>query len=106
MTASIARAADQVWIELEPGISFTLLHADDTGLTVTLTRFAPNTVGGWHNHPGGEELLVLTGDLAFGGARLGPGDFVYTPPGEAHQASSVCGATVLVRLPKMPVYGV
>lgn len=54
-----------VWREAErAGVSFAVLrlHGDreDTGATI-LSRFAADVAGGWHTHPGGEELFVIRG---------------------------------------------
>ena len=45
---------------LVPGLSVLPLHEFD-GVSTALVRWAPNTRFNTHNHPGGEEILVLEG---------------------------------------------
>lgn len=103
LTAS--RMADRTWREDRPGVRYAVLraHGESEGATL-VTRFAAGTSGGRHSHPGGEELFVLEGDCEVDGVRLGPGDYLHTPEGEAHELIALSDTTVLVVLPKLPVY--
>jgi len=53
-----------------------------------------------HNHPGGEEIFVLEGDLKVGKDHLYAGDYLYTPPEGKHAVWSETGCVVLVSVPK------
>jgi len=53
-----------------------------------------------HNHPGGEQIFILEGDLQVGRDRLKAGDYLYTPPNGKHAASTEGGCVVLVTLPR------
>lgn len=63
--------------------------ADRSGLVVSKVRFTPGARTFWHSHPLGQTLHCTEG-LGFVGTRdgrvlmLGPGETVWTPPGEEH----------------------
>jgi ChrR Cupin-like domain len=48
----------------------------------------------------GERGIVLEGEIRIGRHRLKTGDYLYTPPGGIHAASSDGGCVFLVTLPK------
>jgi quercetin dioxygenase-like cupin family protein len=50
-----------------------------------------------HEHPGGEELLVLNGSVRLNDAILEQGDYQWTPPGEIHDVQSEGGALLMIR---------
>lgn len=52
-----------------------------------------------HNHPAGEEIFVLEGEVRFGAEQLFAGDYLYTAPGETHSAYSESGCTMLFVVP-------
>jgi quercetin dioxygenase-like cupin family protein len=52
-----------------------------------------------HNHPAGEEVFVLEGEVRFGPTQLNAGDYLYTPPGETHSVFSRTGCTMLFIVP-------
>jgi len=64
-------------------------HEADQRMTVALVRFAPGAHTAWHSHARGQYLRVVSG-VALIGTRdgvvveLGPGQTLYTPPGEDH----------------------
>jgi len=53
-----------------------------------------------HNHPGGEEVFVLEGEVRFGPTPLNAGDYLYTPPGARHSVFSRNGCTMLFVVPE------
>ena len=53
-----------------------------------------------HNHPGGEEVFVLEGEVRFGPTQLNAGDYLYTPPGAKHSVFSKSGCTMLFLVPE------
>lgn len=84
-----------------PGVSVKVLRRDQaTGASTSLVRFEPGARFPAHNHPAGEEIFIVEGDFQVGRHRLTGGDYLYTPPGEAHAASTEGGCLVLVTLPK------
>ena len=83
------------------GVSVKVLRRDpETGGSTALVQFTAGTRVPAHNHPAGEEVFVLQGDLQIGRDRLKTGDYLYTPPNGTHAASSEGGCVFLVTLPK------
>ena len=84
-----------------PGVSVKALRNDmETGASSALVRFDPGASFPAHDHPAGEEVFVLEGDVRIGRHRLTAGDYLYTPPDRKHAASSEGGCVFLVTLPK------
>src|SRR3979409_276851 len=83
------------------GVSFKVLRFDkETRRAPTiLLKFAAGATYPAHNHPGGEEVFVLEGDLKLGQDHLYAGDYLYTPPNGKHAARSEKGCIVLVSVP-------
>ena len=98
------RRADLTWIEHGPGSRFAVLEVPPTGGVITLTRFDAGAVGGWHNHPGGEQLYMVFGHIRLDGHDLRGGDFLFTPPGVRHQVEALEDSELFVVLPQLPVY--
>ncbi len=53
-----------------------------------------------HNHPAGEEVFVLEGEVRFGPTQLNAGDYLFTPPGGKHSVFSKTGCTMLFVVPE------
>jgi len=68
----------------------------------SLVQYAPASVFPPHAHPGGEEILVLSGIFSDDSGHHGPGCYLRNPPGSAHQPSSLDGALIFVKLWQMP----
>lgn len=69
----------------------------------SLVRYAPASHFPHHPHPGGEEVLVLSGTFSEGDDHFPAGWYLRNPPGSSHQPSSLEGATLFVKLWQMPV---
>lgn len=84
-----------------PGNAIKVLRYDrDTGGSAVLLRMDPGAHYASHVHPGGEEVFVLSGSLQLGADFLREGDFLYTPPGGIHAASSKEGCVVYISVPR------
>lgn len=62
---------------------------DDDGLRMYRVFFEPGARTHWHVHPGGQSLMILAGTARTGAegqpaVEVGPGDVVFTPPGQWH----------------------
>ncbi len=64
-----------------------------------LLKFEAGTTYPYHNHPAGEELLVLEGEAIIEGERLSAGDYLYTPPNFKHSVKSETGCVLLFIVP-------
>lgn len=67
----------------------------------SLVRYAPGSVFPAHAHPGGEEVLVLSGTFEEGSLRHPAGSYLRNPPGSSHQPASEQGAVIFVKLWQM-----
>ena len=103
---SLVRSHQNEWQALaEPGVSGifvkTLLFDQKTQRAPTfLLKFEAGATYPAHNHPGGEEIFVIEGDLKLGKDHLYTGDYLYTAPNGKHAVRSVNGCIVLIKTPK------
>lgn len=67
----------------------------------SLVRYAPQSSFPSHRHPGGEEILVLSGTLSEDDAHFPAGWYLRNPPGSVHRPASLVGATIFVKLMQM-----
>lgn len=65
-----------------------------------LLKFEPGASYPNHNHPAGEEVYVLEGEIRFGPDHLKAGDYLYTAPGKTHSAYSPLGCVLLFVVPE------
>jgi anti-sigma factor ChrR (cupin superfamily) len=65
-------------------------------------RYAPQSRFPTHTHPGGEEVLVLSGTFSEDGKHYPAGWYLRNPPGSGHQPSSKEGALIFVKLRQIP----
>jgi anti-sigma factor ChrR (cupin superfamily) len=68
----------------------------------SLVRYAPGSRFPPHEHPGGEEILVLSGTFSDEMGNYPAGWYLRNPPGSSHQPFSREGATIFVKLWQMP----
>jgi len=64
-----------------------------------LLKFEAGAYYPYHNHPAGEELLVLEGDCIIEGETLSKGDYLYTPPDFKHSVKSESGCILFFMVP-------
>ncbi len=102
IAAIVVRSGEAAWRALPvPGVSIKVLRDDKaTGASAAILRFEAGARFPAHDHPGGEEVFVLEGDLQVGRDRLRAGDYLFTPPDGTHAVSSEGGCLFLVTLPK------
>jgi quercetin dioxygenase-like cupin family protein len=89
----------------EPGVSGIFVKAlrfdEETRRAPTiLLKFEAGATYPAHNHPGGEEVFVLEGDLKLGKDHLYAGDYLYTSPNGKHAVWSENGCVALVIAPQ------
>ncbi len=103
----IAATRSMAWMPLTEegvdtrGIYIKPLRRDEhTGRAPSfLLKFEPGAQYPCHNHPAGEELLVLEGSCTIEGVELSAGDYLYTPPGFRHSVRSEMGCTLFFMVP-------
>jgi anti-sigma factor ChrR (cupin superfamily) len=74
---------------------------DEPARATSIVRYAPNASFPRHPHPGGEEILVLSGIFSEGEDDYPAGWYLRNPPGSSHQPRSDEGATIFVKLGQM-----
>jgi quercetin dioxygenase-like cupin family protein len=84
------------------GIYVRSLHQDkEANRSATfLLKFNPGSSYPNHNHPSGEEVYVLEGEVRFGSRQLHAGDYLYTAPGDTHAVFSKTGCILLFIVPE------
>jgi quercetin dioxygenase-like cupin family protein len=65
-----------------------------------LLKFEAGATYPLHNHPGGEELFVLEGDIKLGKDELKAGDYLFTAINHQHRVSTGNGCVVLLKVPE------
>ena len=96
---------ERQWMPTETaGLEYSGLRAHASGGATFFLRFASGTKARPHNHPEGEELYVVSGDVTIGGRRLKTGDYLYTPPGMAHHSDAHEETIIFVSLPQAVVF--
>lgn len=103
---AIVTMAEHRWVASpQPGVERVMLDrlGAERARATSLVRYAPASVFPAHGHPGGEEILVLSGTFSDGSGDYGPGWYLRNPPGSAHQPSSADGALIFVKLWQMAV---
>jgi len=84
------------------GISVVSLRYDEAAQRskTILLKFEAGATYPYHNHPAGEEIYVLSGEVTLEGVTLSAGDYLYTPPNFKHSVTSKTGCTLLFVIPE------
>jgi anti-sigma factor ChrR (cupin superfamily) len=77
-----------------PGIEIKVLYTDGT-VTTALFKLAPGAVVPLHEHTALEQTYVLEGTLEDHEGVCGPGQYVWRPAGNKHEAVSPNGCVIL-----------
>lgn len=102
---AIVTAGEHRWVASpQPGVERMMLDrlGGERARATSLVRYAPGSVFPAHGHPGGEEILVLSGTFSDDSGDYGPGWYLRHPPGSAHRPASAEGALIFVKLWQMP----
>ena len=70
-------------------------EAAETGHTTSIVRFDPDSHFHEHEHPLGEEILVLDGVFSDEHGDYGPGTYIRNPPGSRHSPFSREGLSLI-----------
>jgi anti-sigma factor ChrR (cupin superfamily) len=77
------------------GIQIKVLYSDDNGITTALFKLDPGAVVPLHEHTALEQTFVLEGTLEDHEGICGPGQFVWRPAGNCHEAVAPNGALII-----------
>ena len=101
---AIVQTHDYTWVPSpQTGIERMMLDrlGGEAARATSIVRYAPGTGYPLHAHPGGEEILVLSGTFSEDSCHYPAGWYLRNPPGSAHQPGSAQGATIFVKLWQM-----
>ncbi len=84
------------------GIFVKSLHYDEEKKrsTTILLKFEAGATYPYHNHPGGEEVFVLSGEAILENVTLSQGDYLYTPVNFKHSVTTKTGCTLFFVVPE------
>ena len=87
----------------QPGVERVMLDrvGAEQARATSIVRYAPGSRFPHHQHPGGEEILVLSGTLSDDSGHHPAGWYLRNPPGSSHRTFSEEGAVILVKLRQM-----
>ena len=98
MTMQLTATSQARWGAVREGVTATPLRMQG-GKGTFLMRYDPGSRSPTHTHPGGEEIYVVSGKGRLDELAFGPGDFIYTPPGEGHTLFAETAVVIHVVLP-------
>jgi len=94
----------QMWVN-SPQMGVERVMLDRIGAekarATSLVRYAPGSFFPTHEHPGGEEILVLSGVFSEANRHHAAGSYLRNPPGSSHQPYTDEGAVIFVKLMQM-----
>lgn len=88
----------------QPGVERVMLDrlGTENARATSIVRYAPRTGFPHHKHPGGEEILVLSGTFSDEEGDYPAGWYLRNPPGSFHRPFSLDGTVLFVKLWQMP----
>jgi quercetin dioxygenase-like cupin family protein len=89
---------EAAWRPVREGVTLTPLKME-AGAGTFLMRYEPGSRSPAHTHPDGEEIYVVSGRGRLNELPIQAGDFIYTPPGEAHVLYAETEVVIHVVLP-------
>lgn len=97
-------ARDYHWVPSpQKGVERVMLDriGEEKARATSIVRYAPDSLFPHHQHPEGEEILVLSGTFSEGDDHYPAGWYMRNPPGSGHRPSSAEGAIIFVKLRQM-----
>jgi anti-sigma factor ChrR (cupin superfamily) len=96
LRSTLVAASSMPWQRTEfDGIEMKILYKDDEGRSTILFKMAPGAVVPLHEHTALEQTYVIEGSLEDHEGKCGPGQFVWRPAGNRHEAVAPNGAVLL-----------
>lgn len=101
--ASLTFEQQQWVVSPQNGVERVMLDriGEEKARATSLVRYAPDSYFPYHLHPGGEEILVLSGTFSADTADYPAGWYLRNPPNSGHQPHSDDGAIIFVKLRQM-----
>jgi len=93
----VNKATEREWKATPyPGIDRRLSRNNETGGRSSVVRLAKGSRFPRHAQEEPEEVMALEGMVRIGGVELGPGDYLFTTPGEEHDVVTISQASIFV----------
>lgn len=93
-------STNQVWKPTSyDGVQSCGLRRNDEGGGAVLVKVARGARVPMHDHPGGEEVYVVSGQAIVDGVMLRTGDYLWTPPGGVHDLRAEEDTVLFVTTP-------
>lgn len=93
----VKRSTERNWTATDhAGIDRCLFRNNESGGRSSVVRLRNGSRFPRHAHLGTEEVLVLAGRVAIGGAELDAGDYLFTEAGEEHDVVALTDAVIFV----------
>lgn len=88
----------------QPGVERVMLDriGEEKARATSIVRYAPAARFPEHQHPGGEEILVLSGTFSDEDGDYAAGWYLRNPPDSSHRPFTRDGAVIFVKLWQMP----
>jgi quercetin dioxygenase-like cupin family protein len=98
---AVMHGAKMAWAKSPmPGVERRMLFriGDEKARATSLVRYAPGSHFSPHDHPGGEEIMVLDGVFQDESGDYPAGSYIRNPPGSRHTPASEPGCLIFVKL--------
>src|SRR6185312_17251569 len=98
---AVMHGAKMDWVKSPmPGVERRMLFriGDEKARATSLVRYAPGSHFSAHDHPGGEEILVLDGVFQDESGDYPAGSYIRNPTGSRHTPASAPGCLLFVKL--------
>lgn len=98
---AVMHGAKMEWVKSPmPGVERRMLFriGEEKARATSLVRYAPGSHFSSHDHPGGEEILVLDGVFQDESGDYPAGSYIRNPPGSRHTPASATGCLLFVKL--------
>src|SRR3569833_2894178 len=100
-TRAVMHGAKMDWVKSPmPGVDRRMLYriGDEKARATSLVRYAPGSHFSAHDHPGGEEIMVLDGVFQDESGDYPAGSYIRNPTGSRHTPASAPGCLQFVKL--------
>lgn len=94
-------AGEMPWVPSPmPGVERRMLFriGEEKARATSVVRYASGSRFARHDHPGGEEILVMDGVFQDETGDFPAGSYIRNPPGTGHAPGSAAGCTIFVKL--------
>ena len=97
----LASASGRTWKPTGvDGVEICVLHQNETNGGSALLRFRAGARFPKHNHPGGEEVYIVSGKVTIGDQLLQAGDYLWTDANQVHDAKAIEETVFFVSSPR------